>query len=33
MLSKKDKAPTTFLKDSWDETKVLLQDTNFKNNL
>lgn len=33
MLSQKDPAPTNFTKDSWDETKVLLQDTNFKNSL
>lgn len=33
MLSQKDPAPTNFTKDSWDESKVLLQDTNFKNHL
>lgn len=33
MLSQKDPAPTNFMKDSWDETKALLSDTNFKNNL
>lgn len=33
MLSQKDPAPTSFMKDSWEETKSLLSDTNFKNNL
>jgi len=33
MLSQKDPAPTNFLKDSWEETKAIISDTNFKNNL
>lgn len=33
MISQKDAAPTNFIKDSWDDTKTLLADTNFKNNL
>jgi len=33
MISQKDPAPTNFMKDSWDDTKTLLADTNFKNNL
>jgi dynein heavy chain len=33
MMSSKDKEETKFLNDSYEETKAILLDTNFKNNL